>query len=188
MDESRWRRCSVCKKDIGFRQVYWVCSVSTCNRKRTGLAFCSTSCWDAHVPVMRHRDAWAIEEVAPSAAAAAEAARKEERAGQTAPAQGPGATPEVARTPRRIIPGRGASDAAATPRAQPAAGEKEILIVVSKVKDYIREVAGMKTADAVAGILSDHVREICDRAIEKAQEAERKTVLERDVPRVSSFR
>ena len=61
-----WRRCSSCKKPILFRAKYWVCNVSTCNRKRTGLAFCDVSCWDAHVPMMNHRDSWAEERKAPS--------------------------------------------------------------------------------------------------------------------------
>lgn len=52
-----WKRCSICKKHIGFNQKYWVCNVSTCNRKRTGLQFCSVDCWDAHLPEARHRDA-----------------------------------------------------------------------------------------------------------------------------------
>jgi hypothetical protein len=59
--ESGWRRCSSCKKEIGFTATYWVCNVSTCNRKRTGLVFCTTSCWDVHLPLMNHREAWAEE-------------------------------------------------------------------------------------------------------------------------------
>ena len=46
-----WKRCSSCKNAIGFERIYWVCNVSTCNRKRTGLVFCTVSCWDAHLPV-----------------------------------------------------------------------------------------------------------------------------------------
>lgn len=61
-----WKKCSSCKKPIDFKQLYWVCNVSTCNRKRTGLAFCSVSCWDAHVPMMNHRESWAEERRAPS--------------------------------------------------------------------------------------------------------------------------
>jgi hypothetical protein len=63
-----WRKCSSCKKSIGFGQDYWVCNVSTCNRKRTGLAFCRVSCWDAHLPLMNHRESWAEERKAPTAA------------------------------------------------------------------------------------------------------------------------
>ena len=62
----RWRRCSACKNDIAVGSVYWVCSVSTCNRKRTALVFCSVDCWEIHLPTERHREAWAVEERAPS--------------------------------------------------------------------------------------------------------------------------
>ncbi len=61
-----WRRCSSCKKPIPYKTKYWVCNVSTCNRKRTGLAFCGVSCWDAHVPMMNHRESWAEERKAPT--------------------------------------------------------------------------------------------------------------------------
>src|SRR5947209_6640607 len=56
-----WRRCNSCKKPIGYGADYWVCNVSTCNRKRTGLVFCDVSCWDAHIPMMNHRESWAEE-------------------------------------------------------------------------------------------------------------------------------
>ena len=62
----RWRRCSACKNDIALGSVYWVCSVSTCNRKRTALVFCSVDCWEIHLPTERHREAWAVEERAPN--------------------------------------------------------------------------------------------------------------------------
>ena len=60
-----WRECSVCKKSIHYGQTYQVCNVSTCNRKRNSLVFCSVSCWDAHLPDANHRSAWAVEERAP---------------------------------------------------------------------------------------------------------------------------
>ncbi len=62
-----WRRCSICKSPIAYREIYWVCNVSTCNRKRTGLAFCKTDCWDAHLGLVNHRESWAIEKRAPAA-------------------------------------------------------------------------------------------------------------------------
>lgn len=67
-EASLWKRCSTCKKDIAFLAAYWTCNVSTCNRPRTALAFCSVPCWDAHVPMLRHRDAWAEEARAPTRA------------------------------------------------------------------------------------------------------------------------
>lgn len=61
-----WRKCSSCKKLIAYSKDYWVCNVSTCNRKRTGLIFCGVSCWDAHLPLMNHRESWAEERRAPT--------------------------------------------------------------------------------------------------------------------------
>jgi histone H3/H4 len=61
--------------------------------------------------------------------------------------------------------------------------EREILIVVSKMKKYIKDRSGMNTSDAVAEMLSDHVRAICDEAIRIAGADNRKTVLDRDVPK-----
>ena len=63
-----WKRCSTCKREIPFQTTYWACNVSTCNRPRTGLAFCKVECWDAHVPMLRHRDSWAEEQKSPTAA------------------------------------------------------------------------------------------------------------------------
>ena len=68
-DPSSWKRCSTCKREIGFTAPYFACSVSTCNRKGTDFAFCSVDCWDAHVPTYRHRDAWADEKTSPTAEA-----------------------------------------------------------------------------------------------------------------------
>ena len=59
-------------------------------------------------------------------------------------------------------------------------GEKEILLVVSKLKQYIRSVSGMNTAGNVAPALSDTIRKLCDQAIEKAKTDGRKTVMDRD--------
>ena len=61
--------------------------------------------------------------------------------------------------------------------------DRDVLIVVSKMKKYIKDRSGMNCGDAVAGALSDHVRAICDEAIRAAARDERKTVLDRDVPR-----
>ncbi|HXV35501.1 MAG TPA: hypothetical protein VEC18_00005, partial [Myxococcota bacterium] len=66
--ENRWRRCSACKAPIERGARYWVCSVSTCNRKRTALAFCSVTCWEVHLPGANHRQAWAEERRAPTTA------------------------------------------------------------------------------------------------------------------------
>lgn len=59
-------------------------------------------------------------------------------------------------------------------------GGKEVLIVVSKLKNYIRGAAGMNTAGNVAPRVSDLLRELCDQAIENAKNAGRKTVMDKD--------
>src|SRR5689334_23582802 len=74
LDDDVWMMCSACRKPIRFGATHWVCSVSTCNRDRTRLVFCSVSCWDSHVATLRHRDAWAVEARAPGRG---EAAREE---------------------------------------------------------------------------------------------------------------
>jgi hypothetical protein len=168
-DERQWRPCSVCKKPIRYRATYWTCSVSTCNRKRTGLAFCSVSCWDAHVPGAGHREAWAVEETAPS---------REEAARQSAEAEARAAR-QASAEPRAVSSPPSRAEAVA-PTLQPA--PSEVLIVASRLKDYVRARSGFNTSDGVLGPLSDIVRRVMDRAIQNAGRDGRKTVLDRDIP------
>jgi histone H3/H4 len=58
--------------------------------------------------------------------------------------------------------------------------KKDILVVVSKLKNYIRSVSGMSTSANVAPKLSDAIRRLCDQAIEKTKLDGRKTVMDRD--------
>lgn len=58
--------------------------------------------------------------------------------------------------------------------------EQEVLVVVSKLKTYIKNQAGMNTSGSVATVISDAVRKLCDDAIEKAKSDGRKTVMDRD--------
>ena len=62
------------------------------------------------------------------------------------------------------------------------AGEvpREVLVVVSKLKGYIKARSGMNTSDGVIPVLSDEIRKMCDRAIENATRDGRKTVMDRD--------
>ncbi len=184
-EAENWRPCSSCKSPISYAQSYWVCNVSTCNRKRTGLVFCSVSCWDAHLPVMRHREAWARERRAPTRAvwqreqaqSGGHAEPGVSKAGADPASRGPRSTPR-----RRLV--------RAQPQAAPASGEEargqklpqEILIIASKLKAYIRARSGMNTSESVLARLSEHVRVLSDRAIAEARRAERKTVMDRDFP------
>ena len=56
----------------------------------------------------------------------------------------------------------------------------EVLVVVSKLKSYIKSQSGMNTAGNVAPKLSDVVRSLCNQAIENAKSDGRKTVMDRD--------
>ncbi len=57
----------------------------------------------------------------------------------------------------------------------------DILVVTSKVKNYIKSKGGLNTAASVAEALSDKVRAVCDEAIENARAAKRKTVRDTDI-------
>ena len=171
-----WLKCSACRNPIPFNATHWVCSVSTCNRSRTRLVFCTVSCWDSHVAMLRHRDAWAVEAKAPTKDAW-------ERELAENPPEPMAPAPAAAPAPRRVVGAASPSAAAAAEGVQLANAEREILIVISKLKKYIKDRSGMNCSDSVAEVLSDHVRAICDDSIRAAARDERKTVLDRDVPR-----
>jgi hypothetical protein len=167
-DTASWRRCSSCKNPIALGAQHWVCNVSTCNRPRTGLVFCTVSCWDAHLSVVRHRESWALERRAPTAAE-----WEREQAASAPPPQGASAAASpVERSPRRVLPPPASR--------KPDAEERDVLVVMSKLKNYVRARSGYNTSDRVAEPLSDALRELCDRAIEKARAEGRRTLLDRD--------
>ncbi len=58
--------------------------------------------------------------------------------------------------------------------------DNEVLVVASKVKNYIRDKGEMKTSASVLEVLSDRIRSMCDQAVETARNDGRKTVLDRD--------
>ena len=58
--------------------------------------------------------------------------------------------------------------------------DKEILIVASKLKKYIKEKHGLNTSASVMDVLSSIVRVKCDAAVDKAMQEGRKTLLDRD--------
>ncbi|MGL4347913.1 MAG: hypothetical protein ACRCSV_00420 [Chlamydiales bacterium] len=58
---------------------------------------------------------------------------------------------------------------------------KEILVVVSRIKSYIRQKGnGMSTSGDTMDALTDIVEKKCDAAIENAKRDRRKTVMKRD--------
>lgn len=153
MEESQnyWRKCSTCKKEIGFNTIYQICNVSTCKK----WVYCSVDCWNMHNPVMNHKSSWAEEMRSP---------RKENVVIENS----------TSSAPRRILVQSNPT------RTESRATEGEILIVASKLKQYIKDKYDMNTSGNVMEILSQEVRRITDRAVEKARSEGRKTVMDRD--------
>jgi histone H3/H4 len=58
----------------------------------------------------------------------------------------------------------------------------DVLVVTSKLKNYIKEKSAMNTAGNVPEALSDRIRTLCDQAIDNARRDGRKTVMDRDFP------
>jgi hypothetical protein len=239
-----WLLCSACRTEITFGSRYYQCSVSTCNRTRMRLVFCSVACWDSHVATLRHRDAWAEDRVAPTRVAwerelnsqspePARPAAAPPRPNTLTPSisrppppgtptavpsmmksspTGPVSAPSMVKSspmgpvsassinrpppmnsslPAAVPTRRFASEPAPSSPPSPSSGpvhlndivDRDMLVVVSKLKKYIKDRSGMNCSDAVAEVLSDHVRILCDDSIRAAGREERKTVLDRDVPR-----
>jgi len=166
MGNDTWRRCSSCKTDIPFGAIYWVCNVSTCNRVRVALYFCSVPCWEAHLPTMRHRESWAVEQTAPN-----RAQYEHEQAEQEV---------RTVREPRerQVVATR-------TPTPVVSSGNVpiDVLIVASKLKNYVRAKSGMRTSDTCMDALSTIVRDACNEAIRRAAEDGRQTLMDRDFRR-----
>lgn len=152
---SVWRKCSSCKKDIPTNTKYYECSVSTCTGLRTGYVFCSVNCWEVHLPGAKHRDAGAVEKKSPS------------QAQSEAPV-------------RRIIVNSDQSPKTNPNVVNSSLMKNEVLVVVSKMKQYIRDISEMNTSEEVNQIISDLIREECEKAITSARAEGRKTVMARD--------
>lgn len=172
---SCWRKCSTCKADIGFDRSYFACNVSTCNGKRTGLVFCSLSCFERHLPGAKHRDAYAINEKSPP--------HEESQRQAPTPKESPNRSP----TKRIIKSAPEATPISSQVLSRDSGGNKvremEILVVASKVKDYIRRHSEMNTSAEVLQTLSDRIRALCDEAMDSAQADGRITVMGRDFKR-----
>ena len=112
------------------------------------------------MPEARHRDAWAEQSTAPSRAEYEIASRE-----QMLP---PTRARVVTSTPAR-----------STVNAD-TDSEDNMLVVVSKLKRYIKLRSDMNTSDGVVTELSNHLRTLCNEAIRNAARDGRKTVLDRD--------
>lgn len=142
-----WKKCSTCKKPIGFEKLYYICSVSTCQGDRTGYTFCSVNCFESHLPGARHRSAGAVE----------------------------------MNSPKRIIVSSTTPNANTTPvRPSSVTKSNEVLVIASRLKEYISETSGMNTSASVMDVLSNHLRVVCERGLENARADGRKTLMDRD--------
>ena len=146
-----WKKCSSCKKPIGLNSKYYECSVSTCTGERTGYVFCSIACFEVHLPGAKHRSAGAIEKKSPLTM--------------------------TTDAPKRIIV---QSTPAGSPGIQKSPMENEVLVVVSKMKQYIKDTSDMNTSEDVNLMISHMIRIQLDRAIDNARREGRKTVMARD--------
>lgn len=156
--DSEWKKCSSCKAPINYGTKYFVCSVSTCNSKRTGYVFCSIGCFDQHIPMARHKSAGAEELRAPD-------------------------KPENLMEPgeprrKRIIPSQ---KKLSEPSHKQKSKGGEALIIASRLKDFVNSQSEYNTSASVIDALSDHVRHVVMQAIDNAREDGRKTVMEQDL-------
>jgi histone H3/H4 len=151
---NQWKKCSTCKKPIGHNTKYYECSVSTCTGERTGYVFCSVACFEVHLPGARHRSAGAVEKKSPAQLAA------------------------TTEAPKRIIIQSSTTSNPQSP--QKSSMQNEVLVVVSKMKQYIKDMSDMNTSEDVNHMLSQIIRLQLDRAIEHARREGRKTVMARD--------
>lgn len=166
---SYWKKCSTCKKEIPFGAIYYQCSVSTCQSGRTALRFCSVECWDAHLGFARHRESTADEMRAPS---------KQEYMAETESVSSDSVPAPVKRIIASVpsILRTGGTEA-----ARKGVYDVETLIVVSKVKQLIRERSEFNTSQCCIDALTRKVVDECLKGMENARAAGRKTVMGRDI-------
>ena len=58
--------------------------------------------------------------------------------------------------------------------------DKEILVIASKLKKYIKDTHGLNTSGAALPTISEVLRKVCDEAAGNAKSDGRKTLLDRD--------
>lgn len=61
-----------------------------------------------------------------------------------------------------------------------SAAPQEVLVIASRLKEYIQTKSDFSTSASVMEVLSQHLRVLCERGIENARADGRKTVMDRD--------
>jgi hypothetical protein len=118
--------------------------------------------------MMRHRESWAVEKTAPGRAEW-ERIKDEEQD-----------VPDKPPRDRKVV---GAERAPSEPSSGGGDLPNDVLIVASKLKNYIRAKSGMRTSDTCLEALSTIVRDACNEAIRRAGADGRQTVMDRDFRR-----
>lgn len=129
-----WKKCNICGKKIPYGAQYQQCSVSSCKK----FAYCSVDCWDMHLSVTPHKNAWC----------------------------------EEVRAPKRVL-----VHSKSTPQNS---DNNDILIVASRLKQFVSNISDMNTSSSVMEKLSDIVRAEVRKATENAKSQGRKTLMDRD--------
>jgi len=160
VDQNYWRKCIICKNQINFSTKYYKCTVTGCDKKRAPAQFCSVDCWGIHNTSLNHKSAWAEEYHSPSKAEWIEQSKNEPRVRM------------VSSIPKSKETSSSLNSSDSIP--------KDILVVASKLKAYIKARSDMNTSADVMPALSEIMREVCDKAIENAKSDGRKTVMARD--------
>lgn len=160
MDQNYWRNCIACKKEINFSNLYYKCSVVSCDKKRSPAQFCSVDCWDIHRSIMNHKNAGAEEYHSPS---------KDKWVAQ-----------QASESKVRIVRAEKKEMDSDPVVASGDFNEEDILIVASKLKAYVKGKTGLNTSADVMPALSQIMREVCDKAAQNAHREGRKTLMARD--------
>ena len=158
MNDSYWRKCIVCKKEINYSTKYYKCSIPSCDKKRSPAQFCSVDCWDVHRSIMGHKSAGADEYHSPSKG---EAEIAESKSGKVRIVKSPNINSINTSVNNLNVP-------------------REILVVVSKYKAFVKAAGDLNTSGDVADVLSDILREKTLDAIQKAKRDGRKTLMGKD--------
>jgi hypothetical protein len=156
-DQNYWRKCIVCKNEIQFSTKYFKCSVSSCDKKRSPAQFCSVDCWDVHRSIMSHKSAGADEYHSPS-----KQKWLEMQAGATRV---------------RLVSDK--KNASKNPTSTDLNAD-DILVVVSKLKIFVKDATSLNTSADVMPALSNIIRDVCVQAAKNAKKDERKTLMARD--------
>mgnify|MGYP003691498719 CR=1 FL=1 len=158
-NQNYWRKCIACKKEINFSTKYYKCSVTSCDKKRSPAQFCTVDCWDVHRSIMSHKSAGADEYHSPT---------KDKW------------LQEISNAPKvRLVSKKSTSTPTASSLDYKTENE-EILVVVSKLKAFVKESTGLNTSADVMPALSDIIRKSCLNAAKSAEQSERKTLMARD--------